>query len=65
MLQGNKKWYKSNGVWGGIMAALSGVAMMFGYDLGSPELWAGAITSLIGGVLAFYGRIKAVDKIEK
>lgn len=59
-----KAWYKSKSIWGGIMTAVGAGAMMVGYDLGDPQEFAGAIVAAVGGGLAIYGRIKAVEKIK-
>lgn len=64
----NKKWYLSKGVWGGLVAALAGLAGLFGYAV-SPDdqvALADAIPSAIsavGGLIAVLGRIKANKKI--
>lgn len=64
MLEQGKKWYLSKSVWGSLMVVAGGIAQYAGYDLGGPEVNAEAIVQLIGGGLAFYGRVKAVEKIK-
>lgn len=64
----NKKWYLSKGVWGGLVAALAGLAGLFGYAISADDqaVLADAIPSAIsavGGLLAVLGRIKASTKI--
>jgi len=69
-----KPWYTSKAVWGGIVAAAAGVASLAGHEL-SPETQAfladqavaiaTSVATIVGGVLAIYGRIKAETKIGK
>jgi len=69
-----KPWYASRAVWGGIVAAAAGAASLLGHEL-SPETQAFladqavqiavAAASIVGGVTAIYGRIKAETKIGK
>lgn len=63
-LQNEKPWYQSKGVWGSVMVMASSLAAYLGYDIGGPDANAEAITALVGGVLAFYGRVKAVKKLK-
>lgn len=64
------EWYKSKGVWGGIIACLAAVAGAFGYIV-SPEDQAGladaavVVAGAVGGVLAVYGRVKATRVVKK
>lgn len=64
------EWYKSKGVWGGIIACGAAVAGAFGYVL-SPEDQAGladaavVIAGAVGGALAVYGRVKAEKMVKK
>lgn len=62
-MSNKKKWWESKGIWGSVAVVIGTVATMLGYDIGSTEGWANLLMQLIGGVLAFYGRIKAVKKI--
>lgn len=64
----DKTWYKSKGVWGGIVGMLGGVATLAGVQLDAPlqtELVdiAVGVGELAGGALAIYGRIKAIGSI--
>lgn len=64
-----KNWYESKAVVGGLVAATSGVAAVFGVALGpeEQETLVAAITGIgaaIGGILAVYGRIKASKNIK-
>lgn len=61
-----KPWYKSKTIIGSIVAILALVAGAFGYEFG-PEAQEGIVTGavgVIGGALAIYGRVKAVDKVK-
>lgn len=64
-----KKWYQSKAVWGGIVAILSGLAGLVGVNV--DEQTQEDITniiieasSIIGGVLAIYGRMQADKRVE-
>ncbi len=65
---GEKIWWKSRGVWGGVVAMLAGIAAALGYSLSEGvqadivELILG-IAGVAGGGLAVWGRIKAETKI--
>lgn len=63
-----KKWYQSKAVWGGIIAVASGVLGIFGkqIDPATQEFLsqsaveiATTITTIVGGILAIYGRMRA------
>jgi len=67
-----KPWWLSRGVWGGVIAVLSGIAGLLGYAVSDTEqaLIADALvvvvasaSSAAGGVLAIIGRIKASTAI--
>jgi hypothetical protein len=64
-----KAWYLSKGVWGGIVAALAGVASLLlnvsWTDIAQNQLvdLLVSLGSLIGGVLAVLGRLFATRKI--
>lgn len=63
-----KIWWKSRGVWGGVVAMLAGIAAALGYGLSEGvqgdivELILG-IAGVVGGGVAVWGRIKAEIKI--
>lgn len=63
-----KQWWRSRGVWGGVVAMLAGIAAALGYSLSEGvqadivELILG-IAGVAGGGLAVWGRIKAETKI--
>jgi hypothetical protein len=66
----NKAWYLSKTIWGGAMALLAGVLNLQGDDVQavSEMVSAGsnhvaALISIVGGLLAIYGRVKAASKI--
>jgi drug/metabolite transporter (DMT)-like permease len=64
-----KKWYQSRAVWGGLVAVVCGVLGLLGYGLEEAErqLLTDALValgSLIGGLMAIWGRLKASDKVE-
>jgi hypothetical protein len=65
-----KKWYKSKAVWGGLVSSLAGLAGVFGFALDSDtqmELTnlCLAVGSAVGGVMAIYGRVRAVSCIKR
>ena len=69
-MSGEKPWYKSKGVWGGIIAAVAAGASAFGIDVsaGAQDDIVKHVTSLagaVGGLLAVVGRVMADTKIEK
>lgn len=58
------KWYKSRGVWGGIVASAASAATIFGVAFAPEELEQATVEltaagSLIGGLVSAYGRWKA------
>ena len=65
----NKPWWASRGVWGGIVAALAGIAgAVWGVTLTAEEQAhlvdlivpaVSAVSAVVGGVTAIIGRIKA------
>lgn len=65
-----KSWYTSKTVIGSVVAILALIAGAFGYDVDaeSQEQITLAVINLIGvggGLVAIYGRVKAVKKITK
>jgi hypothetical protein len=62
-----KSWYTSKSVIGSAVAILALIAGAFGYDVDadSQEQITLALIGVGGGVLAIYGRIKAVKKLTK
>lgn len=66
---GEKSWYQSKAVWGGIIAMVAGIAGAFGYSIGAEDQ-AVVVDSIVagvgavGGFLAVYGRVKASSKIK-
>ena len=61
----SKPWYASTAVWGGVLAALSPLIALAGYqiDAGQAADILAAVGSLIGGALAVYGRVRATALI--
>lgn len=63
-----KPWWTSKTVWGSIIAMLAGVATFAGLKLDATlqdqlaELVVG-LANVVGGALAWYGRVKAQGKI--
>ena len=60
----NKPWWKSKGVWGGVVAALAAVAAVFGITVDEVTQKVildaiVAVTAAIGAILAIVGRVKA------
>lgn len=67
-MNGTSIWWQSKTLWGSIIAMLAGVATMAGLKLDVAlqdqlaELIVGA-ANLIGGALAWYGRVTAMTAI--
>ena len=67
-MNGTTAWYASKTIWGSVIAVLAGVSTMFGLKLDAPlqdqlsQLLASA-GEIVGGALAFYGRVVATTKI--
>jgi hypothetical protein len=63
-MNGTKVWWQSKTVWGSIVALLAGVATLAGVKLDATlqdqlaELVVG-IVNIVGGAIAWYGRVKA------
>jgi hypothetical protein len=64
----NKAWYLSKTVWSGIIAALAGMAGLFGWTIPAGEVQniteyvvSGIVT--VAGLLGVYGRVKATKKV--
>lgn len=67
--QDMKEWYKSKAVWGGLLAVVAGIAGVFGYTVSAEDqsiLAEAAVSavSVVGGLLAVFGRIKASKGIK-
>jgi LytS/YehU family sensor histidine kinase len=62
-MEESKSIFASKTFWGAIVAVIAGVAALFKIDLGDQEALATVIASLVGAIIAIYGRIKAVKKI--
>ena len=63
----SKPWYASTAVWGGVLAALSPLIALAGYqiDAGQAADLLAALGSLVGGALAVYGRVRATAVIAR
>jgi hypothetical protein len=62
-----KPWYESIAVWGGLIACLSPLLRLLGYEVDTVQA-TDLLTecgSLVGGVLAIVGRITATKLIAK
>lgn len=72
-MDSGKAWWASKGVWGGVVAAASGVAGLFGANVdeaAQAQMTEAIISvcstlSMLGGVVAIIGRIRADKKIGK
>ena len=71
-MEETKKWYKSKTIWGGIITIFSLLLSLKGIQIDEQTrqilidqltATASAIGTLIGSLLAIYGRIKAEKKI--
>jgi hypothetical protein len=69
-MDGDKQWWQSRAVWSSIVAALSGAAMLFGFNVGAETQVELTETILLGvgvagSLAAIWGRIKATKTIGK
>lgn len=72
-MDNGKAWWASRGVWGGVVAAASGVAGMFGMTVDAAAqaqmtetlISVCSALSMVGGVVAIIGRLRADKKIGK
>ena len=71
-MEDTKKWYLSRGVWGGIIATISGIAGIAGHSVNIEQqtqivntimILAPFGASTMGGLVALYGRLKANHKL--
>ena len=74
---GEKQWWQSSGVWGGLIAVIAPVAGYFGYTVTADDAKALAdgvtqvivagsgVASMVGGVIAIVGRIRASKVIAR
>lgn len=67
-MEGNKPWWQSKGVWGGLLALAASVAGVFGYAVGPEDLnelstLAGSLAASGAAAIAILGRIRATKKI--
>ena len=63
-----KPWYQSKTVWGALVAILAGVLQAGGIDIdadGQAQLADSlvALSGIVGGLLALYGRLSADTKV--
>ena len=56
---------ESKTIWGALIAIFATISQLFGWDLGDTNGLAEQVTALVGGVVAIFGRIKAVKRIVK
>jgi len=67
-MEGSKGWWESKTVWGAVLAVAGAVLPIVG-EMGADFLAsegvkiAGGLAAVIGGILAIYGRYKAVKQI--
>lgn len=66
-----KSWYASTTIWGGVVAAVAGMAGIFGYSItpadqaalsdsiGQVVALVTSVSALGGGLLAIWGRVRA------
>ncbi len=67
MKNGEKPWYKSEGIWGGIASVAAGFGMMYGIDPDTSKdvvaMTAASGSAVIGDIMSVVGRWKAAFKI--
>jgi len=68
VMSGNKAWWQSRAVWGGLVAALAGIGGLFGMNL--DEVSQGMVVdvavqmaTVAGALFAVIGRVRATKKI--
>jgi hypothetical protein len=61
---GRKPWLTSNAIRGGIVAIIAGVVGLSSGDLEQVIQTLTDLATILGGVLAIYGRVMATQKIQ-
>ncbi len=64
MSEETKNLLQSKTVWGALVAVIGAIMSAFGFDTGILQGIDGEVVTLIGGILAIYGRVAAVKKIK-
>jgi hypothetical protein len=59
-----KPFLLSKTIWGAIIAMVGAVMNSMGFETSALSGLDGEIVTLIGGALAIYGRVRAVDKLK-
>lgn len=64
-----KPWWYSRTIWGGIAAVIAGIGQEVGIPMSSEEVSAlgeslFSVMTVIGGILAIYGRVRAERTIK-
>ena len=61
-----KNWYQSKTIWGAIAVIISSISQMAGVSLDAGQLTEAtmSLVSLVGGVVAYVGRVKATHLIK-
>lgn len=67
-MDGTTSWWQSKGVIGSVIAVLAGIGGLFGLNLDASlqdqlAQMVASFATLIGGALAWYGRVVATKKI--
>jgi hypothetical protein len=65
----SKKWWQSEGIWGGVAALVATVAGFLGYAVSAEDKVAieavlASIVAAVGSLFAIHGRIRASKRIE-
>ena len=50
-------------IWGAAISILASLAKMAGFDIGGTDGLAESVVAVIGGLMAIYGRVRAITKI--
>ncbi len=67
-MSGNKAWWQSRAVWGGLVAAVAGIGGLFGLNLDEASQGmvvdvAVQMATVVGALIAVIGRVRATKKI--
>jgi hypothetical protein len=60
---GEKDLLQSKTTWGVLVPIITMLVTHYGFDLGDQQGWVDAISGLIGALLVFWGRVKAIKRV--
>jgi hypothetical protein len=62
-IAGEKDLLQSKTTWGVLVPIITMLVTHYGFDLGDQQGWVDAISGLIGALLVFWGRVKAIKRV--